>query len=68
MPLIKIRSSSLSDSIDFRGVPTASEWSQISTTGYVREQVSSLVGSSPELLNTLAELAASISTDENNAN
>jgi len=65
MPLIKIRSSSLNDSIDFRGVPTASEWSQISTAGYVREQVSSLVGSSPELLNTLAELAKSISPDSN---
>jgi hypothetical protein len=65
MPLIKIRSSSLSDSIDFRGVPTASEWSQISTTQYVREHISSVVGSSPSILDTLNELAKSISPDSN---
>lgn len=65
MPLIKIRSSSLSDSIDFRGVPTASEWSQISTTQYVREQISSVVSSSSGILDTLNELTRSISTDPN---
>jgi hypothetical protein len=65
MPLIKLKSSSLSEGIDFRGVPTASEWSQISTTQYVRQHISSVVGSSPSILDTLKELAKSISTDSN---
>ena len=67
MPLIKLKSSSLVNSIDLKGVPTASEVSYIATTQMVQQEISNLVGSAPELLNTLAELAASISTDGNNA-
>lgn len=68
MPLIKLRSSSLTESVDFRGVPTGSELSYIATTQMVKQEISNIVGSAPELLNTLAELAASISTDDNKAN
>ena len=67
MPLIKLKSSSLVNSIDLKGVPTASEVSNIATTQMVRQEISNLVDSAPELLNTLAEIAASISTDGNNA-
>jgi hypothetical protein len=68
MPLIKLKSSSLVNSIDLKGVPTASAVSNIATTQMVRQEISNLVDSAPELLNTLAEIAASISTDENKAN
>ena len=68
MPLIKLKSSSLVNSIDLKGTPTASSVSNIATTQMVQQEISNLVGSAPEMLNTLAELAASISTDENKAN
>lgn len=68
MPLIKLKSSSLVNSIDLKGIPTASDVSDIATTQMVIQEISNLVGSAPEFLNTLAELAASISTDGNNTN
>jgi hypothetical protein len=67
MPLIKLKSSSLSDSIDLKGIPTAAELSYIATTQMVQQEISNLVGSAPVLLNTLAELAKSVSIDKNNA-
>ena len=68
MPLIKLKSSSIINSVDLRGAPTANSSSNIATTQMVQQEISSLVDSAPELLNTLNELATSISTDENNAN
>lgn len=68
MPLIKLRSSSIIGSVDLRGQPTAESSSNIATTQLVQQEISSLVNSAPEMLNTLSELAASISTDENKAN
>lgn len=67
MPMIKLRSSSIIGSVDLRGKPTAETSSNIATTQMVQQEISSLVDSAPELLNTLSELAASISTDENKA-
>ena len=71
MPLIKARSSSIMDSVDLRGQPTAPTASQsvntnqLASTSYVRTAVADLVNSSPALLDTLAELAAAINNDEN---
>jgi len=71
MPMIKIRSSSIIGSVDLRGVPTAptasanNQDSQVATTQYVEQAISELVNSAPSILNTLAELSASISNDEN---
>ena len=68
MPLIKLRSSSLTDSVDLRGEPTtSSQYSEIATTEFVTQEVANLVGSAPELLNTLAELAESLGSDSNQA-
>jgi len=68
MPLIKLKSSSITDSVNLRGFPTASsEFSEIATTRLVTREVANLVGSAPELLNTLAELAQSLGTDTNQA-
>ena len=63
-----MRSSSLTDSVNLRGTPTASgQFSEIATTKMVTQEVANLVGSAPELLNTLAELAQSLGTDTNQA-
>jgi hypothetical protein len=68
MPLIKLKSSSITDSVNLRGQPTASgQNSEIATTQMVTQEVSNLIGSSPELLNTLGELAKSLGTDTNQA-
>ena len=68
MPLIKLKSSSITESVQLRGAPTASgQASGIATTQQVNQEVSNLVGSSPELLNTLNELAQSLGTDKNQA-
>jgi len=64
MPLIKLRSSSLTDSVDLRGEPTTSgQYSEIATTRLVKQEISNLVDASPELLDTLGELAKSLGTD-----
>lgn len=69
MPITKLRSSSLTDSIDLVGEPTASgPFSEIATTEFVTEEVANLVDSAPELLNTLAELAQSLGLDSNQSN
>jgi hypothetical protein len=66
MPLIKLRSSSLTDSVDLRGVPTtSSQFSEIATTQMVTQEISNLVDAAPELLNTLGEIARSLGTDTN---
>lgn len=65
MPMIRIRSSSIQDSVKLGGVPTASGSSQIATTAYVENAIGELVNSAPEILDTLAELAMSISNDTN---
>jgi len=71
MPMIKIRSSSIIGSVDLQGVPTAPtapadmQGSQIATTQFVEQAIGELVDSAPSILNTLAELAASISNDDN---
>ena len=69
MPMIKIRSSSIIGSVDLRGSPTAptstadTQDSQVATTQFVEQAISELVDSAPSILNTLAELAASMSND-----
>jgi hypothetical protein len=71
MPLIKARSSSIMDSVDLRGQPTAEtaaqtvNTNQLASTAFVRTAIADLIDSSPDLLNTLAELAAAIDNDEN---
>jgi hypothetical protein len=68
MPLIKLKSSSITESVDLRGIPTASnQFSEIATTRMVNQEVSNLIGSAPDLLNTLGELAKSLGTDKNQA-
>lgn len=68
MPLIKLRSSSLTDSVNLRGQPTASgQYSEIATTQMVTQEISNLIDSAPALLNTLGELAQSLGTDTNQA-
>ncbi len=69
MPLIKARSSSIMDSVDLRGQPTAetaaqtTNTNQLASTAFVRTAIAELIDSSPELLNTLNELAAAIGDD-----
>ncbi len=69
MPLIKARSSSIMESVDLRGQPTAetanqaTNTNQLASTAFVRTAIADLIDSSPELLNTLNELAAAISND-----
>ena len=71
MPMIQIRSSSIIGSVDLQGVPTAPtasadmQDSQIASTQFVEQAIGELVDSAPSILNTLAELAASISNDGN---
>jgi len=54
---------------DFSGIPTAptavsgTNTNQIATTAFVRTEVSNLVDSAPEVLDTLNELAAAINDD-----
>jgi hypothetical protein len=68
MPLIKLKSSSITDSVALRGQPTSSSQnSGIATTQFVTQEVSNLIDSAPELLNTLNELAQSLGTDNNQA-
>lgn len=68
MPLIKLRSSSITESVNLRGQPTASDLnSEIATTQLVTQEISNLVDASPELLNTLGELARSLGSDTNQA-
>ncbi len=58
MPLIKLKSSSIIDSVNLRGQPTASDTaSGIATTQMVSQEISALISGAPELLNTLGELA-----------
>jgi len=70
MPMIKIRSSSIIGSVELYGVPTAptalasTHDSQVATTQFVEQAISELVDSAPSILNTLAELAASMSNDD----
>lgn len=68
MPLIKLKSSSITDSVNLRGNPTASsQHTELATTQMVRQEVSNLIDSSPDLLNTLGEIAKSLGTDTNQA-
>jgi hypothetical protein len=68
MPLIKLKSSSINNSVDLRGVPTASQLSNIATTQMVQQAISEVVGTAPQMLDTLGKLAQSLSTDSNKAN
>jgi len=66
MPLIKLRSSSIIDSVHLGGVPSATiASSQIATTTMVQQEISNLVNGAPVLINTLSELAQSLGTDTN---
>lgn len=71
MPIIKARSSSIINSVDLRGTPTAvtaakgTSTTQIASTGFVSGAVSDLINSAPAVLDTLAELSAAIGNDEN---
>ena len=57
------------ESVDLRGQPTAetanqaTNTNQLASTAFVRTAIAELIDSSPELLNTLNELAAAISND-----
>ncbi len=66
MPLIKLKSSSIVDSVNLRGQPTSSNpESGIATTQLVQQEISNLVNGAPDLLNTLGEIANALS-DSNN--
>ena len=68
MPLIKLKSSSITESVNLRGLPTtSSQYSEIATTQLVNQEIDNLINSAPELLNTLGELAQSLGTDINQA-
>lgn len=68
MPLIKLKSSSITESVHLRGLPTtSSQYSEIATTQLVTQEINNLISSAPELLNTLSELAQSLGTDINQA-
>ena len=68
MPLIKLKSSSITESVNLRGLPTtSSQYSEIATTQLVNQEIDNLISSSPELLNTSGELATSLGTDINQA-
>jgi hypothetical protein len=68
MPLIKLKSSSITESVHLRGLPTASgQHSEIATTQLVNQEINNLISSAPDLLNTLGELATSLGTDINQA-
>lgn len=70
MPIIKARSSSIINSVDLRGTPTAptassgASTTQIASTAFVSTAVSDLINSAPSVLDTLAELSAAINNDE----
>ena len=70
MPLIKARSSSIIESVDLRGTPTAAKaatgtnTTQLASTSFVTSAVSDLINSAPGLLDTLSELATAINNDE----
>lgn len=66
MPLIKLKSSSIVDSVNLRGQPTApNPNSGIATTQMVNQEISNLISGAPELLNTLSELAKSLDSGSN---
>ena len=71
MPIIKARSSSIINSVDLRGAPTAAtaapgtSTTQIASTGFVSSAVSDLINASPAILDTLSELATAINNDDN---
>ena len=61
MPLIKLKSSSIIESVNLRGQPTASDPNTgIATTQMVNQEISNLISGAPDLLNTLGELARSL--------
>jgi hypothetical protein len=63
MPLIKLKSSSIVDSVNLRGQPTTSDpLSGIATTQMVNQEISNLISGAPELLNTLGELANALNS------
>ncbi len=66
MPLIKLKTSSIMDSVNLRGQPTASNPNTgIATTQMVQQEINNLVNGATELLNTLGELANSLSSTDN---
>jgi len=66
MPLIKLKSSSIVDSVNLRGQPTTSDpLSGIATTQMVNQEISNLISGAPELLNTLGELANALDSGSN---
>lgn len=65
MPLIKLKTSSIMDSVNLRGQPTASNLNTgIATTQIVQQEINNLVNGAPELLNTLSELSNSLSSND----
>lgn len=66
MPLIKLKASSIVDSVNLRGQPTTSDpLSGIATTQMVNQEISNLISGAPELLNTLGELANALDSGSN---
>lgn len=66
MPLIKLRSSSINNSVDLKGTPTASGLSNIATTQMVHQEISNIVGAAPKILEKLGKIAQSLSKDKKN--
>lgn len=63
MPLIKLKSSSIIESVNLRGQPTASSSNtEIATTQMVQQEIANLVNGAPDLLNTLGELSTALGT------
>lgn len=66
MPLIKLKSSSIIESVNLRGQPTTSDpMTGIATTQMVNQEISNLVSGAPGVLNTLGELARALDTGSN---
>ena len=70
MPIIKARSSSIINSVDLRGTPTAptasqgTHTTQVATTDFVSTAVTDLINGAPSILDTLSELATAINNDQ----
>ena len=71
MPIIKARSSSIIESVDLRGQPTAptatdtTNTNQLASTAFVQRAIAELVDSAPGVLDTLKELATALGNDPN---
>ena len=63
MPQIRLKSSSLQDSIDLRGVPTVSNLANIASTQYVQDALNTVISELTNIVKT--DITMSDSTDKN---